>query len=763
MFGDCKTVPQPSEKHEYNALKDVPLTAPIPTYKGQQLSHDEYMKWTLLGEKWFRGETFGNERLWTDVIGLFNASLDIPDGKGGWVSEPFFKLMLESIDNLDSVRGNLFTGNGGPDGIAYTNDLIVELPKGAMLDKTFPLPEKLHTGLDVEAGSPWPIGIVPVPVSPDEEGLPYLYNPGAFASGPKGIGPSPRGKYRLGVSCALCHYSLDVDWDGKPDLKSAKYDHPTPGSRYNPQDAWAIGNQDISLGVVMAMSANTIAGFETSGHPGNTTQTQAREWAAWVRDNYKAKPDEVRREVDRGLLAYPRGYADDTPDGLHNPLQFPSLFTLRNWPYNYDGVMVNATDRNNNVWTVGLDLTGLVGLCNDRSGILAGYAFWEEKGFYSELSANDYASIVTEYSPAVCYDPSIKGRFIADILGVSDGVPGMLRPDAVSVIDGIPEVLTKDVLNTSKEKNLVKSPSDYQPDGKERGAMLALLGTRIKTPPEVWSKYDVKGLEEKYGINGDEFVTQCVSMMLDWVQPPANKSQLLKNAYLNGLVDRGYEIFKSEGCIGCHSGPIFTNNKIILEEEIKTNPARAKATEPLKEFFSPLYDPTTGISTTGGFWAFLEKIFFKPDELKGGYKVLTLRYVWGSAPYLHDGGVGVALKPGIVQSDDNLKELLSCPDTGKIYGIAQILGIRETNEASHFRPNAALSLQALLLESERNKVICANNLAVYPVPGSSKFIPISSLQIEGIGHEYWVKDDPGGDKITALIAFLLALDNDPRR
>jgi hypothetical protein len=227
---------------DYNVLKQPPGRPGPPTYNGEQLSEEEYLKWVYWGESWFRGETFGNEKLWTDVVGLLQGKIDIPGGSSGFKSESVLKYFLQSIDDLDSARGNLYTGNGG----GYTNDLVINFPKGALLDKTFPIPEKLHTGLDVEAGSPWPIGIVPKKVSQDEENLPYLIDPSIYAKGDKGIGQLPGGgKFRVGVTCALCHYSLDIDWDGKPDLKSAKPDEPTPGSTYKPQDAWAIGNQDI--------------------------------------------------------------------------------------------------------------------------------------------------------------------------------------------------------------------------------------------------------------------------------------------------------------------------------------------------------------------------------------------------------------------------------------------------------------------------------------------------------------------------------------
>lgn len=722
-------------------------------YNGTALPYDEYIKWVELGEEWFRNETFGNERLWTDVVGFLNGRLDVPDGAGGFRKERFFKYFLLALDDLDSARGNLYQGNGG----GYTHDLVVTLPPGTMLDSTIPLPQRLHTGLDVEAGSTWPIGIVPVAADSAEGAtLPYLLDPGAFAAD---VGQIPGNtKFRVGVTCALCHYSLDVDWDGVTDLKSARPDWNGTGYGYRPEHAWAIGNQDIALGAIFAMSENTIAGFETSAPVGKTTLADARAWGRFVRDNYRTHPDSVKREIDRGLLIFPRGYADDTPDGLHNPLQFPSLFTHRNWPYNYDGVMLNASDRNNNVWTTGLDLSQIVALCKDRGGKSAGLVFWEKKGMYAELSALDYANIAVCHAPAVQHNPALHDTLLNDILGESDGVPGMLRNDGMALIRGVPFAIPAAYFKRQSNKDRIHDPKDFGTDGKERGPMTGLLGTRVITHSGIRSRYDIAGLEKKYGIDGDEFVTEAVSMMLDWVQPPPNLSPLLANARDAGLVRQGYQVFKEQGCATCHAGPFFTDNQIYPLKEIKTDSARAAATKLLQVGLAPRYDPKTGRAETGGILGFLAGLIAGKHA---GYKSVTLRYVWGSAPYLHDGGVGVALKPELGKGGDDLKALLSRNQNDKVYGMAQILNYRESHPDSYYRPDAALSLQSLLLKSERDKVVAANRAPVYPIPGRADFVSVASMHIQGVGHEYWIDDVPGGDIVTPLVAFLLALDDNP--
>lgn len=748
----------PRDWRNYNVLEADLIRPDRPTYQGKQISYQEYVEWIKWGEEWFRGETFGNEKVWTDVVGLLNGTVDVPDGSG-WRSEPFFKFLLKAIDDLDGVRGNLYSGNGE----GYTHDLVVTFPAGALLDKTFAIPEKLHTGLDVEAGSVWPLGVVPFRAPKEDEALPYLLDPSAYSSGPDGIGPLPGGgKYRVGLSCALCHYSLDIDWDGKTDLKWAQPDRLTEGSPYRPEHAWAIGNQDIHLGWVFALSKNTIAGFETSAPIGGASPGDARKWANWVHDNYENNAIETKREVDRGLLAFPRGFADDTPDGLHNPLQFPSLFTHLNWPFNYDAVLINASDRNNNVWTVGLDLTQLVALCNDRGGATAKLAFWQEKGFYSDLSAEQYADILVLHSPAVQHDSSLRQKLRDDILGASDGVPGLLRNDSVALIKAVPGALPSEILNhpDNQRFNRLREPEQFRPDGKERDALVGMLGTRVITPPNIRNDYKVADLERKYGLNGDEFVTDAVSLMLDWVEPPPNLSPLLANARQAGLVQEGYELFKSLGCSDCHAGPILTDNLIVPLKEIGTNPARSDATKLIQTLLAPEYDPATGLAVSGGIIGAIRAFV---GGKRAGYKTVTLRYLYGSAPYLHDGGVAVALKPDAASPGDDLEALLKRPENDKIYGVGQILAEREMNPSSYLRANASLSLQALLLKSERDRVISANKEQVYPAPGGSEKVALASMQIEGAGHTYWVDDQVGGRKVAALVAFLLALDDDPSR
>ncbi len=720
---------------------------PRATLQGRVIAPDTYRRARELGERWFRASTFGNERTITDVVGLFGATIEVPCAApaGGTCrcAEPVLPYVVRALDALDAQPSNLFSGNGG----AYTSDLVIAFPAGATLHGV-PLPERLHTGLDVEAGSPWPIGIVPKPAPPSDAALPYLIEPAAL-----GAGPAPPGKLRLGLTCATCHYSLDIDWDGKADLRSAWSSEPTPGSPYRPEHAWAVGNQDLQLGWVLALSKNPLVVFSVfSGAIGGRTSKDARTFGRFVKENAARAPEAVLAEVVRGMALQPRGFADDTPDALFNAMQIPSLYTRYNYPYNYDGNFVNAQDRNNGVWTIALDPTNLVSLCRDRAGALARY-WLAPRNVYDEFKARELAELMLLLSPAAAHDPRAGIRLRDDMLGRSDGVPGLLDPDSMLLVPGLPNSIPPSIRHhaANAATGRDRAADSFEGDARYRDALLGFAGVRVRTPPAILADPEIRGWIERYDLEPDELLSASVSLMLDSLDPPPNRSPLL--AGTTELVRRGRDVFNRVGCAECHRGPFFTDNLVHPLKDLDTQPARAEFSRQAQLNLAPTYDPSTGLATHGG-------LFDLSGRRRVGYKTVTLRYVWGSAPYLHDGGVGVALRPGVA-APTTLAALLAAPDAAKLYGTGPILAHREQYPASYYRADAALSLQALVLRSERARVIAANRLPVIPVPGRRQQLPAEALAIEGIGHDYYLDDRPGGKDVTALVAFLLALDDDP--
>ena len=231
--------------------------------------------------------------------------------------------------------------------------------------------------------------------------------------------------------------------------------------------------------------------------------------------------------------------------------------------------------------------------------------------------------------------------------------------------------------------------------------------------------------------------------------PPANKSSENQQALASGSVARGAKVFEKANCASCHIAPFFTDNKIHPLSEIKSNPARAESHLALNEllvlpklytFNTPvpppanaetLDVPTQGISSTPT---------TLPNGLlpDGGYKTTSLRGVYLSAPYLHDGGV--AVRAGTL-----------APNSSTVVDSSG-LGLPGTLSKGIPADNAS-SLRALVDRQLRQQVIAVNK--AYP--------PVVSSNLDGTGHDFYVDQKAGfsADDQTDLINFLLALDDNP--
>lgn len=298
--GSAACAPLLSAEDTFDALHRLPPRAPH-AIAGHPVSDADYERFIAWGADWFRGETFGNERTITDVLGLLDGVVQVPcgdDAPGCVRQQRVFDLFVQALDALDGVPGNLFAGNGGPKGSGFTSDLVIRFPAGARLRGVIPVPEALHTGLDVEAGQPWPLGIVAIDAPPEDQGLGYLPVPSRL-----GVGPGSAQRMRLGLTCAVCHYSLDIDGDGVANLRSARLGHPTAGTPYCPEHAWAIGNQDLNVAWLLALSQNPLLVFTLmSGPVGSSDPRDALTFAKWVRDNYESAPETVMRQVTVSML-----------------------------------------------------------------------------------------------------------------------------------------------------------------------------------------------------------------------------------------------------------------------------------------------------------------------------------------------------------------------------------------------------------------------------------------------------------------------------
>ncbi len=200
---------------------------------------------------------------------------------------------------------------------------------------------------------------------------------------------------------------------------------------------------------------------------------------------------------------------------------------------------------------------------------------------------------------------------------------------------------------------------------------------------------------------------------------------------------RGRQVFERAGCAACHAGLFLTNNRVIPSSEIATNPVRSLALQKTERNFT---DPILYTFDTPAPLPRHPKIlpvptdYLDPQQInlawahhgsQGGYKVPSLVGLYWSAPYLHDGGVAA----------------------GK--DIRSQLGLPGTVE-NNVLPDPFNSLKALVDRALRAQVVRANQLSS----------PLRRMNVEGMGHHYWVDKQSGftDEEQSALLLYLLTYE-----
>lgn len=218
-----------------------------------------------IGRQAFYRETFGNEYFLSDVIGLLDGGL-----RPWEIARAVILLGGQGTANL-RVRAAEPVTLGG-----HSYD------KGAEID----------TGLDVPRGGWAPLGI-------------KLF--------------WDRGRLRAGITCALCHVTVDRD---------------------SGQVIEGAPNADLNVGLMLALAPNsaayfphvtmpTVAPYLTD--PARTVPTSSGD------TRLLPDPSAFERDVDAMLAAWPRGNFDSTLDLVSNPTQIPDNFTARAHPYGWSG------------------------------------------------------------------------------------------------------------------------------------------------------------------------------------------------------------------------------------------------------------------------------------------------------------------------------------------------------------------------------------------------------------------------------------------
>lgn len=585
------------------------------------------------GTKTLATETFGNEVFWTQMLGLLNGSVEVSGQSVG-----VLPIILDAIDSLDNVKGNLFTGNGG----AFTQNLVINIPPNTTLDGVIKLPAgPFPTGLAVPKGSPVPVGVIPVAVASGTAGA---LNPSALNPG------YPNQNFTFGVSCSLCHEIVRSD-----------------GSRLP-----GMANNQLQIGAIFALAGNSAALFPLGGampqdiDPFKPGQVKFDNDGDGIVDADKAT--DFERMIDEEFLLTPKGYFDVTLDARTNPTQTPVNSTNGNQPLLWDGLFANNSEgrTDNFVHSVLLDVSSLTALVGTPA-----------QGLFPYLASGSdaYLANLMQRSPA-----QLAGKTFKDIDPQPDVAGILARSKAVGVL--------------SKQ---------------------GILGIQTFLPNP--------GIPQ---LSQDNAAEEAVDAAMQSFNGLSNTSKENQQAISSGAVLRGAKVFIEAACTSCHPAPFFTANTITPLEVIGTEPTRAKDSAAFK-----------GLSDLLGTTQLV------------GYKTQAKRFLFATAPYLHDGGMAAA--------------------RSKPNGSVDIFGVVATL-FSGVEPEPRASLEVMLNPDLKAKVVQANKTQVIPFSANGK--TPASIAITGEGHNFFVA--PGIPKsngkgnftqkdLDDLISFLLALDDDPSK
>ncbi|MBC6430293.1 hypothetical protein FM036_05355 [Nostoc sp. HG1] len=499
------------------------------------------------------------------------------------------------------------------------------------------------------------------------------------------LGNAPNGD----ITCAICHATLSRD--GKI--------------------LTGVPNGELAIPLLIALSPNTAAGFTRLNF--NPLDPQYKGNGKTIIDSKGNKvqlpdPEKFEKAFDDAVLDVPFGNFESSPDGIRNTTQIPSVFTFKDHPYLADGQFA--------------------------VGPFAGLSAVNNAVHSSEINLFAAAQISSE---TLGIDPEV---YIGTLLQ-NAAVPSLRLPE------GLP------VKPSQWLRKLAPNPTQAE---LEDQISAPGTGTYPNLRPSLFT-YNGLVFSPNTGKPGDIasgpflFANNAMSAFQNSLVPPANQTSENWQALNSNSVKRGAKIFEKANCATCHIPPFFTDNKIHPIDEIRTNPARAQSRLGLSNLLVPpkLYTfntpvpipakaevldvPTQGISDT-------PTTLPKGILPKGGYKTTSLRGLYLSAPYLHDGGA--AVRAGSLKVDSNAIAVVDKTGLGLSGTLSQ--GIPA---------DPASSLRALVDRDLRAKVVKANK--------ANPSLVRSNL--DGTGHYFYVDRQAGfnSNQQTDLINFLLALDDNP--
>jgi hypothetical protein len=440
-------------------------------------------------------------------------------------------------------------------------------------------------------------------------------------------------------------------------------------------------NANLNIGELIALASNS-AGFfgnaEISSIEEFVTDPSRTVTTSDGRIVSLPDPEALEDAVDRVFLSWMPGTFDSTVDLVANPSQIPDSFTWQDHPYGWTGFAGAGP-------FMGLSVLNNNVHALNSDGLSQAEASEDLFGFDKEIT---YAIVLQNASRSrYRWNPDSDSRPSTFFMERNPTPPTM----------GINQMIH----TPSFPKGSLISPD---------GLFISLEGSRV------W------------------FENNAMSAFQNTLAPPPAPI-----AHDPGTYEVGREVFNQAGCINCHSGPGFTNNRVLPAREVGTSPSRATANA--NNWNAMIFPPMTWSWDTPVPVPLNARLLEVPtdhldmDEVRmayaqdergeGGFKVKGLIGLWWTAPYLHDGSIAVG------------------PD------INEHIGIPGTLHAG-IRPDPVNSLRALVDRNLRQRVI----------ETTQNSEPLRLTKVTGTGHEHWVDKESGFTRLEqeALIHYLLSIN-----
>ncbi|MBE0596789.1 MAG: cytochrome C oxidase Cbb3 [Desulfuromonadales bacterium] len=443
-----------------------------------------------------------------------------------------------------------------------------------------------------------------------------------------------------------------------------------------------VPNIDLRIGLLLALAPNSAGFFANAELPPVESWSDVAVTVPLAGGDTAiiAPPDVLEEYVDRIFLRWPPGTFDSTADLVSNPSQIPDTFTAGDHPFGWTGFASIGPFRGLSTLNNNVHALNSDGLSQvELSEELFGFS----KELTYAMTLQNAAHLRYRWEPGSDRLPS---EFFEQVNPT---------PAAVGV------------------NAMVPTPTF------PRGSLLSPDGMLVSR----------EGFPVWWHIN-------AISAFENTLVPPPPPLQVEPQ-----LLAQGEEIFTRAGCPSCHSGPAFTNNRLIPTVDLGVSPSRGQANgnafpgmafPPLVWSWDtpvPLPDSPQVVTVTVN--APREEILLAhaaDPTGQGGFKVKGLLGLYWSPPYLHDSSIAVG------------------PDAGTDLGLPGTF-------ARGVLPDPANSLAALLDRQLRRRLI-----RLYEEDWE-----LQAAKVTGTGHEFWVDAQAGFStrEQQSLIHYLLTLPAPP--